>query len=624
MPRLYYTPIALALSTLFSAPLIAAETQNTQNDIVISASRVETKRIESGSSVTVLDAQYIKDNQARTVAELLHDVPGVSVASNGGLGKKTSVFIRGASSSNTVVIIDGVKVSDQSSADGGFDFAHLMADNIERIEVLRGPQSARWGSDAMGGVINIVTKKGKGPLNGQVYLEFGGNKYNKQSININGATEKSHYSFSASNLNTDGISTKNGELDDPNDDGYQNQNVTIKAGHQFTNIFSLDGVMNYTHSESEYDADAYDPVTYEQIENFVNNHSNVRQRLVKINSHLNLLSNQWRNRLSLSYTDSVSENFEPQGYYGPYTKNSGDRIKADLQSDYFLNNTGDFNHRFTIVAESEKSTYQPWSIAEEQEMRSSAAIAEYAIDWSKTIFLTSALRRDFNSDFDNTTTHKIALTGWATDGIRLHASQGSGVKNPTFSQLFGYSATPGLNPETSDSWDAGVEYNFKSINGYIDVTYFDATYNDAIRYDSNTYSYVNQNEKSNGIEVSTFFKVTQALRVNAAYTYMETEDGTADHNELLRRPKHAASINSNYKYTDNLSANIGVRYVGKRLDYGNVNLASHTVINIGSAYQLNEHFTLSARIENALDKNYQEISDYNTDPLTAYVGFSFK
>lgn len=624
MPRLRYTPIAFALTTLFSAPIIAAETQNTQNDIVISASRVETKRIESGSSVTVLDAQYIKDNQARSVAELLQDVPGVSVASNGGLGKKTSVFIRGASSSNTVVIIDGVKVSDQSSADGGFDFAHLMTDNIERIEVLRGPQSALWGSDAMGGVINIVTKKGEGPLNGQVYLEFGGNKYNKQSLNINGATEKSHYSFSASNLSTDGISTKNGELDDPNDDGYQNQNVTVKAGHQFTNIFSLDGVMSYTHSESEYDADAYDPVTYEQIENFVYNHSNVRQRLVKINSHLNLLSNQWRNRLSLSYSDSVSENFEPQGYYGPYTKNSGDRIKADLQSDYFLNNTGDFNHRFTIVAESEKSSYQPWSIAEEQEIRSSAAIAEYAIDWSKTIFLTTALRRDFNSDFDNTTTHKIALTGWATDGIRLHASQGTGVKNPTFSQLFGYSATPGLNPETSDSWDAGVEYNFKSINGYIDVTYFDATYNDAIRYDSNTYSYVNQNEKSNGIEVSTFFKVTQALRVNAAYTYMETEDGTADHNELLRRPKHSASINSNYKYTDNLSANIGVRYVGKRLDYGNVNLDSHTVVNIGAAYQIQEHITLSARIENALDKDYQEVSGYNTDPLTAYLGFSFK
>jgi vitamin B12 transporter len=620
MPRLRYTPIAFALTALFSTQSIAAETQNAQDDIVISASRVETKRIESGSSVTVLDAQYIKENQARSVAELLRDVPGVSVSSNGGLGKKTSVFIRGASSNNTVVIIDGVKVSDQSSADGGFDFSHLMAGNIERIEVLRGPQSALWGSDAMGGVINIVTKKGKAGFNPTASIEVGQNNYHKENINLSGAKGNSHYSLSASNIETDGISAKNGEFDDPDDDGYKNQNVSLKAGHQFTDIFAIDGVMRYSRAESEYDVS----------NNGDDNYGKNRQRLAKLNTHLNLLDDKWKNRFSLAYADSVSENFEPQSYYGSYTKNSGDNIKADLQSDYFLNDTGDFNHRFTVVAESEKSTYQPWSVAEEQEMRSSAAVAEYAVDWSKTIFLTAALRRDFNSDFDNTTTHKIALTGWATDGIRLHASQGSGVKNPTFSQLFGYSASPDLNPETSDSWDAGMEYNFESINGYIDLTYFDANYDDAIRWDPNngTYGgYVNQNEKSNGIEVSTFFKVTQALRVNAAYTYMETEDGTVDHNELLRRPKHSASINSNYKYTDNLSANIGARYVGKRLDYGypdSIKLDSYTVVNIGAAYQIQEHITINARLENALDKDYQEVSGYNTDPLTAYVGVSFK
>ncbi|MFT6984925.1 MAG: vitamin B12 transporter [Psychromonas sp.] len=628
MPRLRHTPIALLLSAIFSSQSFATEAQvenrNKEDDIVISASRVESKRIESGSSITVFDAQYLKENQARTVAELLQDVPGVSVASNGGLGKKTSVFIRGASSSNTVVIIDGVKVTDQSSAAGGFDFAHLMTDNIERIEVLRGSQSALWGSDAMGGVINIITKKGKAGFHPTATIEIGTNHYHKESINLSGAKNNSHYSLSASNLETDGRSTKNGELDDPDDDGYKNQNVMLKAGHQFNDIFSLDGVMNYTRTESEYDTDAYDPVTYQQIQNIVDNHSKVRQRLVKINSHLNLLDNQWKNRLSLAYADSVSENYEANGYYGPYTKNSGDNIKADLQSDYFLNNRGDFNHRFTVVVETEKSTYQPWSVIEEQEMRSSAAIAEYGVDWSKTIFLTASLRRDFNSDFDNTTTHKIALTGWATEGIRLHASQGSGVKNPTFSQLFGSYATPDLNPESSDSWDAGIEYNFENINGYIDLTYFDANYNDAIRYDFNTYSYVNQDEKSNGIEVSTFFKVTQALRVNAAYTYMETEDGTADHNELLRRPKHAASLNSNYKYTEKLSANIGVRYIGERLDYGNIDLDDYTVINIGAAYQINKHIAVSARLENAFDKEYEEVSGYNTDPLSAYLGISFK
>ena len=219
----------------------------------------------------------------------------------------------------------------------------------------------------------------------------------------------------------------------------------------------------------------------------------------------------------------------------------------------------------------------------------------------------------------------MALTGWATDGIRLHASQGSGVKNPTFSQLFGDYATPDLNSETSDSWDAGIEYNFATLDGYIDLTYFNADYDDAIRWSSSTYSYVNQNEKTNGIEISAAFTLTQAFRVNAAYTFMETDDGTGE--ELLRRPKHSASINANYKYTDNLSANIGARYVGKRLDYGypdNVELDDYTVVNIAAAYQINEHFTVSGRIENAFDKDYEEVSGYNTAERTAYVGVSFQ
>lgn len=625
MPRLRHTPIALLLSAIFSSQSFATAAQvadqNSDDDIVISASRVESKRIENGNAITVLDAQYLKENQSRTVAEVLQDIPGISVASNGGLGKKTSVFIRGASSENTVVIIDGVKMTDLSSASGGFDFAHLMADNIERIEVLRGPQSALWGSDAMGGVINIITKKGEAGFNPSAAVEMGGNRYHKENINLSGATGSSHYSLFASNLQTDGISTKNGEFDDPDDDGYKNQNVTLKAGHQFNNIFAMDAVMGYSQAKSEYDVNLY-PV--DSGINDDNNHTKNRQRLTKLNSHLNLLDNRWKNRLSLAYADSVSQNYEPQGWNGAYTENSGKNVTTDLQSDYFLTNTGDFKHRFTLVAETAKSTYQPWSVTQEQEMRSSAAVAEYGVDWSKAVFLTAALRRDFNSDFDNTTTHKIALTGWATDGIRLHASQGSGVKNPTFSQLFGSYATPDLNPETSDSWDAGIEYNFETINGYIDLTYFDANYDDAIRWDPNSYSYANQDEKSNGIEVSTFFKVTQALRVNAAYTYMETHDGTAEKNALLRRPKHAASLNSNYKYTEKLSANIGVRYVGKRLDFGNIDLDDYTVINIGTSYQIQERITVSARLENAFDRSYAEVSGYNTDPLTAYLGVSFK
>ncbi|WP_354623316.1 TonB-dependent receptor [Psychromonas sp. MME2] len=641
MPRLHTAVNALIFTSLFSLYANAAETTNgesseTENsatktlnehnnrkeDIIISASRVPTKRIESGSSVTIIDAKYLQQNQARSVAEILHDVPGVSVNRTGGFGKQTSVFLRGASSQNTVVIIDGVKVSDLSSSNGGFDFANLLSDDIEQIEVLRGPQSAIWGSDAMGGVINIITKQGRGDLNGRAHIEFGAHNYNKQSFNVNGATSTNNYSLSAYNVSTDGISSKTGRWDDPDDDSYKNQNVTFRGGQQLTKQFSLDMALRYTQVKSEYDVNLF-PV--DSGINNDNNYSKKRERSGKVNAYLNLLDARWKNRLSIAYSDTHSENFEPQGYYGPYTKNSGDDITIDMQSDYFFATSHDLNHRITVLGETEHSTFRPWSVDDKQTMDSSAIVGEYAIDWAKNIFLVTSLRHDFNSDFDDTDTHKVALTAWLSDGFRFHASQGSGVRNPTFSQLYGAYSTPNLNPEKSKSWDTGLEYNFASMDGYIDVTYFDANYEDAIRWDPTAGAwgeYVNQDEDSKGIEVSTFANLTSALRINSQYTYMKTHDGTAQKNELLRRPKHSASVNMNYMFSPAFSSNLALRYVGERSDYGDRELPSHTIVNLAAAYQVNDNLALNARIDNLFDKDYVEISDYGTDSATLYIGFT--
>ncbi|MFT6926902.1 MAG: vitamin B12 transporter [Psychromonas sp.] len=612
MPRLYYTPIALALTTLFSVPSIAAETQNTQDDIIISASRVETKRIESGSSITVLDQQYIKDNQARTVAELLRDVPGVSVASNGGLGQTTSVFIRGANSGETLVIIDGIEVNDLSTPGGSYDFAYLMADDIERIEVLKGSQSALWGSDAMGGVINIITKKGKAGFHPTASVETGAHNYHKENINLSGAQGNSHYSLSASNLQTDGISAKNGEFDDPDDDGYKNQNISLKAGHQFTDIFTVDTVLRYSDAETEYDSFSSDA------------NSTNQQRQAKLNTNFNLLDNQWKSHLSVAFSDSEREAFSGNTSESQY---EWQKIKTELQSDYYFDTVNEYTQRVTFFAEHENDKYETTSA--EYKMDTSSVVLGYGADWQKIVFVNAAIRGDFNNKFDDTSTYHIDVSAWVSDGTRLHASHGTGVKNPTFYQLYGYYGNTSLVSEESLSWDAGVEYNFADSDAYIDLTYFDSRYSDMIdtNYDSSTgvYAYYNIDEAtSRGVELTGKVKVTNKLRVNTGYTYMETDNGEGD--ELVRRPKHSASINANYKYTSNLSANIGARYIGERdnSDYDDVRLDNYTVVNIGAAYQVQKHITLSARIENALDKDYEEVSGYNTDPLTAYIGISFK
>ena len=617
-----HTQIALILGSLLSTPSFAAELQdkaiNTQNDIVISASRVESKRIETGSSITVLDAQYLQENQARTVAEVLQDVPGVSVANSGGLGRQTSVFIRGAGSNKTLVIIDGIEVNDLSSITGGYDFAHLMADNIERIEVLKGSQSALWGSDAMGGVINIITKKSKAGFNPTAAIEIGENNYHKESVSLSGANGNSHYSLFASNLETDGISAKTNEADD---DSYENKNITLKAGHQFADIFAMDTVLRYSDTESEYDdyfGSDYDSGYY----------STNRQHQAKLNSNIDLLNKQWQNRLSVAFSDSKNENFSSNN-----SESEGQKIKTDLQSDYYFNTINNYTQRISFIAEHENDRYQSWGMDKKERIEASGVVLGYGADWAKTVFVNAALRHDFNDKFDDTTTYHIDISTWVSDGTRLHTSHGTGVKNPSLGQLYGYNASdwgaaydysgnPTLKPEESLSWDVGVEYNFADLDAYIDLTYFDSRYTDMHSYESNTYVNLDNKATARGVEFTGSLKITEDFRANANYTFMETDDGDGD--ELLRRPKHSASLNSNYKYTPNLSANIGVRYVGERLDYGNIELDDYTVINIGAAYQVHKHITLSGRLENAFDKEYEEVSGYNTDPLTAYIGVSFK
>lgn len=619
------TKVSLALTAIFSTQIaLANELKNQKNDtdIVISATRVETKRVETGSAITVIDENYLEENQSRSVAEVLRDVAGVDVASNGGLGKKTSVFIRGAASENTVVIIDGVKVSDLSSASGGFDLANLMVDSIERIEVLRGPQSALWGSDAMGGVINIITKKGKGSLNGRFDVQLGSNQYHKEVANVNGSTEKSNYSLTLSNIGTKGITTKTGEFDDPDDDAYENKNIAFKGGYQFTPLFSMDAILNYTTTESEYD-NIYDTTTPENNDVY----GKSRQYFSKINGYLNLLDNRWKNRLSVAYLNSRAENFDPLYWSGDiYTKNAGENIKGELQSDYSFT-SGDFEHRFTVVGEVEESTFQAWGVDDEQQMNSSSVIGEIATNWLKSVFFSASYRQDFNNKFDDTNTYKLAVSAWVSDGVRLHTSYGTGVKNPTFSQLSGPYATPDLNPESSTGWDAGVEYNFASVNGFIDLTYFNSTYIDAIRWDPTAGAYggyVNQDEDSQGLELSSFVHITPALRVNGQYTYLQTSDGSAQDNALLRRPDHSASINANYAFTKKWNVNAGARYVGERLDYGNIELESYTLLNIASSYQIYKRVSVYGRIENLLNKEYVDITGYGSEKLTAFIGISIQ
>ncbi len=640
--RFRFPPLAIVLFALGSANSFAKQKNNQaasepkttkRMNITITKSYTnlitdDKSRTQTGTAITVLDEKYIKNTQAKTVAELLQIAPGVSVVNSGGLGQKTSVFIRGASSESTVVVIDGIRMDDKSNAAGGFDFANLMADGIERIEIIRGAQSALWGSDALGGVINITTKTGSKGFHPNASLAYGSRHYSKQFINVNGGNDKALYCVSFANLSANGIDIKKDPNSDPDDDGYKNKLINAKASDKFNEIFSLDGVARYTDATNDFDSATYTSGK--------DNHAFARHKQLtgKLNARINLFAKHWLNRLSVSYSKIQSATTDPQNTFtDPHTKNEGATNKAEIQSDYLLT-TGHFHHRFTLVSELEKSIYTPWNgghSPEQKTMDNSAIIGEYGLNYLQKIFLSGSLRHDINSGFDNTTTYKLALSAWATKQIRLHTTYGTGVKNPTFSQLDS-PAQLALNPETSKSWDSGIEYNFRHFNSYVDLTYFNAKYNNRIIYVPGTWpaSYENQDEESQGIELSAFTKITADLSINGQYTYLDSDDGTAQKNELLRRPKHSASINSNYRFTSKLSSNLGITYRGKNLDLGspssapNSYLTGYTLVNLGVSYQFTDNVSMISSIENMLNKDYETVRGYATDPISCYVGIKVK
>ena len=396
------------------------EAQNTMT-IVVSASRVEMNREATGSAITVIDADYLKQNQVRTVSDVLRDIPGVAVSRTGGAGSFTQVRIRGAEANQTLVMIDGIEVNDVASG-SEYNFAHLMSLEIERIEVLRGAQSALWGSDAMGGVINIITRKGSGPLNGKISVEAGSYGTHQESFNLNSGNDNYHYSLSGSLLQTDGISEANEHNGNNEEDGYRNATVNFRGGVQATENLSLELILR--HLEADTDSDTF--VGGDGAVDADNNNE-TRQKMAKVSADLSLFDDQWQQRVGVSDTNTNTESFNADvlSYI-----NKGKRRKYEYQSDVYLSNAFDANnaksnldHRITFAMEREEEEFytQGYSTID-RDMDSSGFALEYGLNLNDQWFATVAGRRDLNSEFQNDNTYRFTLAGWVLSNLRINSS----------------------------------------------------------------------------------------------------------------------------------------------------------------------------------------------------------
>lgn len=636
--KLFKTSIlASTVTSLILPSIVHAEASidstetSASREVVISASRVEMAREASGSSVTVLDSDYLEQNQVQMVSDVLRDIPGVAVTRSGGLGAPTQVRIRGAEANQTLVFIDGIKVNDVANS-GEFDFANLLNLEIERVEVLRGAQSALWGSDAMGGVINIVTKKGKGALNGKVTIEGGSYSTHQETLSINAGTDDYHYALSGTLLNTDGISTASEARGNTEKDGYQNATINFKSGIQVLDNLSVDLVLRHLDADVDTDAFVGGIGAVDSDES-----SETTQKSGKISAKLDLMDEKWSHTLGFSANDTDNQLFNSGALY--YTT-QGEKRKYEYQTDFLLTNSlmekDDFDHRFTFAAEHEEEEfYSKGFSTTQQEMDMSGFVLEYGANISDRVYVTVAGRRDLNSQFQNANTYRLTFAGWASDNVRIHTSKGTGIKNPTMFELFGFTPTyngnSDLRPEKSSTWDLGSEYHFDSLDGYVDLTYFHTDVDNLIVGSGMTSINVPSDSKIQGVELSVVTNPTENLRIDGGFTYTDTDDGSG--NELVRRPKHTASINGSYLLSNQQTRlTAGAQYVGKQDDYefdtfwnrSQITLSEYTLLNVALTHQLNEHIELFGRVNNLLDEEYEEVLTYGTMGINGMVGITVK
>ncbi len=604
-------------------------------EIVVSASRVPMSANRVGSAVTVIDAEDLEDRQTQSVADVLQEVPGVAVTRSGGMGSLTEVRIRGAEANQTLVLIDGVRVNDPSRGNA-FNLDNLLAVDLERIEVLRGPQSALYGSEAMGGVINIITKKG-GPSRVSATLEAGTLESYRFSSSVSHSEENYSFYLGATRLNSDSVSALDRKMPgvsetDPYENTSINANMQFDVG-RFVEV-SLSG--RYSDATVEFDPLVFDPNTFvSATQDEPGVFTDTVEASGRAQAKLTLFEGQWEQIVAAGISDIDTETTDPF-FFLPVTSTEGQVREYLYQSNLFFATPEMANAEHTLILALERLEEDAagtfLSGGEDQSLASNSLIGEYELALWDSLFLGGSIRQQHNEKlFDDSTTYRATLAYlYAETDTRLHGSFGKAVKNPTLTELFGFgpgfTGNPNLQPESAIGWDIGIEQNFWDKRASIDVTYFDSTIEDLIVGTGNTAFNATGENRIKGLEVAGSIRPLPDLRLTASYTYTDSEDSNGQ--ELVRRPRHMGSLNANYRFLDGrASVNLGLVHKGKQDDLNfatfpatRVGLDSYTAVNLGGSYDITEGVSLFARAENLTDAEQIDVFETRGPGLTAFVG----
>jgi vitamin B12 transporter len=633
----------LCFSILILFPPLAAfaaePSTEVLEEVVVSATKTPVPVNQLTSAVEVIKGEDLERKKIKTVIDALRLAQGVMVTQTGGPGTLATVGIRGASTAQTLVVMDGTILNSPTA--GLFDFGNLTTDNIERIEILRGAQSMLWGSDAMGGVINIITKKGTGPPTASAFIEYGSFVTLREGAQVSGTKGPFDLSASVTQWDTNGFSAVNYKRGATERDGFHNFQTSARAGVALPNDGRLDLNLRWWKSHVDFDS-AFGNSAFDVFGSTTLDH-----RLILSGSYDQPITSWWSQKLTLARDREFAVNLAGSvqrdlttGVLGPAFPG-----RSDLET---LNHRLEWQHNFQIAKPLLLTTgYQfregvgdspDFSATSRSKVVSShAGFAEAQATILDRILFTGGVRQDSYNVFGSATTYRVT-GGYLLNetGTKFRGSYATGFRAPTINDLFFPDfANPHLRPEKSRGLDVGVDQRFLNDRLQLSVGYFWNRFRDLIQFVASPNCPLDtapfgacalnvSNAATKGWETSAKFALFKNLSLQAQYSNTLTRN--LDNGlRLARRPVDQASVGLSYQPIDPLRFNLEYRLVGGRVnDAANTqSMHSFDVVNVSASYNVTKQWQIFGRVDNLFNKDYEEVLFFGAPIRSVWAGVKF-
>ena len=611
--------------------------QDVIEEITVTASHYPLASNQAAAAVSVIDQYTIENRAALSVVDLLRDVPGMAVSQSGVLGSMSDIRVRGAEANQLLVLIDGVEANDPSQ-DDGLNWGTLSAADIERIEVIRGSQSALYGSDAMAGVVNIITRSNKSPVSAGFVVERGGNATWQHGLNVGFASEQVSLRLAANKLDSEG---ENIAREGSERDGHDNTTLSLKGSWRPSEQWRANFSARNSSGSSEFDKNDSATgliVDAPSFSDFDNSHYGLSVDYEN--------KNGLSQRIKWTISDSQNSNYPSASYDGS--------TAAEKQQWQYLLSYQSQTGRATLLLERETEEFERrgvvtefWGSILDPNQDRERETDSVGLELRKTFFdqltLAASGRVDDNSEFDDGGSERFEVSYQLNDQWRLRSSYSTAEKNPTFSERYGFYSNfignPDLQPESSATSELGLDWQSPDNRVSVDLTVFDSTLEDEINgfvYNSDLGGFSSANKEGEsqrrGAELGWSWQLSELLALDGSYSYIDsTEEAAEGERDELRRPNHIASLSLDWQISETLQSSINLQHSGTQIDqhfYASgsryVELDAFTLVSINVNYRATDELVVYAKATNAANVNYEEVFGFSTPSRQIAVGVRYQ